>query len=447
METGSQTDQPAALSREAGLFRVVSYGVGNIIGAGIYVLVGDASGLAGGAVWLAFLLGAIVALFTGLSYAELAALYPKAASEYIFLGRAYGNRALSFLTQWMMLITEIVAAAAVALGFAGYLSTVVQVPLIPTAASLLAVLTVVASTGIKQSLKLNTILSLVAVSGLIVVVGLGLGKFGTTSYVASPSGIPGIIAATVLVFFAYIGFDNISNLSEETKQPEKTIPKALLISLAISTALYVLVGIASVSLVPWPRLASSEAPLALAVSTVLGHSGSDLLTIAALLTTLNTVLVLLLVSSRIIYGLGREGALPSPLGWVSKKTHAPIVASLLTLMIALVVLPLGQIGTIAKVTSFGSLLTFVLVNLALLHLRRVAPHLSRPFKAPMSFRWVSVSGLLGLVSCLALLTQFDWLSAGVGLCLPLSGMIIDVLMRGKREVTTLDTGLHQPHEH
>lgn len=447
METGSQADQPAALSREAGLFRVVSYGVGNIIGAGIYVLVGDASGLAGGAVWLAFLLGAIVALFTGLSYAELAALYPKAASEYIFLGRAYGNRALSFLTQWMMLITEIVAAAAVALGFAGYLSTVVQVPLIPTAASLLAVLTIVASTGIKQSLKLNTILSLVAVSGLIVVVGLGLGKFGTTSYVASPSGIPGIIAATVLVFFAYIGFDNISNLSEETKQPEKTIPKALLISLAISTALYVLVGIASVSLVPWPRLASSEAPLALAVSTVLGHSGSDLLTIAALLTTLNTVLVLLLVSSRIIYGLGREGALPSPLGWVSKKTHAPIVASLLTLMIALVVLPLGQIGTIAKVTSFGSLLTFVLVNLALLHLRRVAPHLSRPFKAPISFRWVSVSGLLGLVSCLALLTQFDWLSAGVGICLPLSGMIIDVLMRGKREVTTLDTGLHQPHEH
>ncbi len=442
-------DAEPVLRREAGLFQVIAYGVGNIIGAGIYVLVGDAAGLAGGAVWLAFLVGAVVALFTGLSYAELAATYPKAASEYVFLGRAYGNRSLSFLTQWMMLVTEVVAAAAVALGFAGYLSNVVQVPLIPTAAALLILLTVVALTGIKQSLKVNTVLSMVAIGGLIVVVGSGIGKIGSTgsaSYVASPNGIPGILAATVLVFFAYIGFDNISNLSEETKEPEKTIPRALLASLALSTVLYVLVGLASVSLVPWQELAVSEAPLALAVASVLGPSGSDLLTIAALLTTLNTVLVLLLVSSRIIYGLGREGALPRPLGWVSKRTRAPVVASIVTLAIALAVLPLGQIGAIAKVTSFGSLLTFALVNLALLHLRRVAPHLSRPFKVPLSVGWVSVTGLLGLVSCLALLTQFDWLSVVLGLCLPLSGMLLDFAMRGKRAIATVDASLHQPHE-
>ncbi len=440
------TIERPSLRREAGLFQVVAYGVGNIIGAGIYVLVGDASGLAGGAVWLAFLLGAVVALFTGLSYAELAATYPKAASEYVFLGRAYGNRALSFLTQWMMLVTEIIAASAVALGFAGYLSTVVRVPLIPTAAALLVMLTVVASTGIKQSLKLNTVLSIVAIGGLIVVVAAGIGKIGSVSYVSSPTGIPGVLAATVLVFFAYIGFDNISNLSEETKDPQKTIPRALLVSLALSTVLYVIVGIASVSLVPWSQLAGSEAPLALAVSSVLGQSGSDILTVAALLTTLNTVLVLLLVSSRIIYGLGREGGLPKPLGRVNQKTHAPLIASLVTLAIALAVLPLGQIGAIAKVTSFGSLLTFALVNLALLHLRRVAPHLSRPFKVPFSIGWVSVTGLLGLVSCLALLTQFDLLTAALGMCLPASGMLLDFVMKGKREITALDATLHQPHE-
>jgi APA family basic amino acid/polyamine antiporter len=439
-------DSAPGLKKEAGLFQVVAYGIGNIIGAGIYVLVGDASGLAGASVWFAFLVGAVVALFTGLSYAELAAVYPKAASEYVFLGRAYGNRALSFLTQWMMLVTEVVAAAAVALGFAGYLSTIVDVPLIPTAAALLVLLTIVASTGIKQSLKLNTVLSLVAIGGLVVVVGAGIGKIGSISYVASPTGIPGVLAATVLVFFAYIGFDNISNLSEETKDPEKTIPRGLLISLALSTVLYILVGLASVSLVPWWRLAASEAPLALAVSTVFGQSGSDILTVAALLTTLNTVLVLLLVSSRIIYGLGREGALPKALGRVSKRTSAPLLASLVTLAMALLILPLGQIGTIAKVTSFGSLLTFALVNLALLHLRRVAPHLSRPFRVPLSIGWVSVTGLLGLVSCLLLLTQFDWLSIVLGLCLPLSGMTLDLLMRGKREITTADTALHQPHE-
>jgi APA family basic amino acid/polyamine antiporter len=446
MHPDPDSGKQPALQREAGLFQVIAYGVGNIVGAGIYVLVGDASGLAGGAVWLAFLAGAFVALFTGLSYAELAATYPRAASEYIFLGRAYGNRSLSFLTQWMMLVTEVVAAAAVALGFAGYLSTVVQVPLIPAAAALLILLTIVASTGIKQSLKLNTVLSMVAIGGLLVVVASGIGKIGSASYVSSPNGIPGVLAATVLVFFSYIGFDNISNLSEETKEPEKTIPKALLASLALSTVLYVLVGLASVSLVPWSHLAASEAPLALAVSSVLGQSGSDILTVAALLTTLNTVLVLLLVSSRIIYGLSREGALPRPLGWVSKRTHAPLVASLVTLAIALAVLPLGQVGAIAKVTSFGSLLTFALVNLALLHLRRVAPSLSRPFKAPMSIGWVSVTGLLGLISCLALLTQFDLLSVALGLCLPVSGMILDLAMRGRREITSVDVAIHQPHE-
>ena len=439
-------ESATGLKKEAGLFQVVAYGIGNIVGAGIYVLVGDASGLAGSAVWLAFLVGAIVALFTGLSYAELAAVYPKAASEYVFLGRAYGNRALSFLTQWMMLVTEVVAAAAVALGFAGYLSTIVSVPLIPTAAVLLTLLTIVASTGIKQSLKLNLVLSLIAIGGLVVVVGAGLGKLGSASYFSSPSGIPGILAATVLVFFAYIGFDNISNLSEETKDPEKTIPRGLLISLAVSTALYILVGLVSVSLVPWQRLATSDAPLALAVSTVMGQSGSDILTVAALLTTLNTVLVLLLVSSRIIYGLGREGALPKVLGKVDRRTSAPIVASLVTLAIALLILPLGQIETIARVTSFGSLLTFALGNLALLHLRRVAPHLRRPFKVPLSIGWVSVTGLLGLISCLLLLTQFDWLSVALGLCLPVSGMILDVVMRGKREITAMDASLHQPHE-
>ncbi|MDG6985130.1 MAG: amino acid permease [Nitrososphaerota archaeon] len=438
--------QEQSLRREAGLFQVVTYGVGNIIGAGIYVLVGDASGLAGNYVWLAFLVGAVVALFTGLSYAELAAVYPKAASEYVFLGKAYGNRTLSFLTQWMMLVTEVVAAAAVALGFAGYLSTVVQVPLIPTAAALLVVVTVVALAGVRQSLVVNTVLSLVAVGGLLLVVGAGVGRFGSVSYTQSANGVPGILAATILVFFAYIGFDNISNLSEETKRPEKTVPRGLLISLSLSTILYILVGIASVSLVSWPKLSASEAPLALAVSTVLGRPGFDVLTVTALLTTLNTVLVLLMVSSRIIYGLGREGALPRVLGKVDKRTGAPIVASVFTLAVALAVLPLGQIGTIAKVTSFGSLLTFALVNVAMLHLRRVAPHLSRPFRVPLSVGWVSVTGLLGVVSCVVLLSQFDVLSFTLGMLLPVSGVALDVLMRGRGGLTSTDRSLHQPHE-
>jgi APA family basic amino acid/polyamine antiporter len=434
-----------SLKREAGLFQVVAYGVGNIIGAGIYVLVGEAAGLAGGMIWLAFLIGAVIALLTGLSYAELSSMYPRAASEYVFLGRAYGNRLLAFLTEWTMLVTEMVAAAAVSVGFAGYLSNEFSVPELPTAGVLLVVLTVIAIGGVKDSLRLNTLLSLVAIGGLAIVVFAGIGKIGSVSYTVSPYGLSGVIGAAALVFFAYIGFDNMSNISEETREPEKTIPRGLLIAVGITTVLYILVGIATVSLASLEGLASSDAPLAYAVSAPLGTVAYDILTVIALLTTFNTVLVLLIVSSRIIYGMAREGALPSFLGRISKRTRTPMIASVIILAVTLAFLPLGKVGIIAKVTSFGSLLTFALVNIALLHLRRVAPHLRRPFKAPVSVGWVSVTALVGVVSCLALLTQFDWLSITLGLVLPFSGLTLHLLMR-RRSILQTDSAIHQPHE-
>jgi APA family basic amino acid/polyamine antiporter len=434
-----------SLKREAGLFQVVAYGVGNIIGAGIYVLVGEAAGLAGGMIWLAFLIGAIIALLTGLSYAELSSMYPRAASEYVFLGRAYGNRLLSFLTEWTMLVTEMVAAAAVSVGFAGYLSNEFNVPELPTAAVLLVVLTLIAIGGVKDSLRLNTLLSLVAIGGLAIVVFAGIGKLGTVSYTVSPYGLSGVIGAAALVFFAYIGFDNMSNISEETTDPEKTIPRGLLIAVGITTVLYILVGIATVSLASLEGLASSDAPLAYAVSAPLGPIAYDILTVIALLTTFNTVLVLLIVSSRIIYGMAREGALPKSLGRISKRTRTPIVASAIILVVTLAFLPLGKVGIIAKVTSFGSLLTFALVNIALLHLRRVAPHLRRPFKAPISIGWVSITALIGVVSCLTLLTQFDALSITLGLALPFSGLLLYFFTRPKITLQ-VDSKLHQPHE-
>jgi APA family basic amino acid/polyamine antiporter len=441
------TETPPTLRREAGLFQVITYGVGNIIGAGIYVLVGDAAGLAGNLVWLAFLVGAIAALFTGLTYAELASMYPKAASEYIYLGRAYGNRLIAFLTQWTMLITEVVAAAAVSIGFAGYFSSISGVQVVPAACALLFVLTIFSLAGVKESLRLNTILSLVAIGGLVVVIVSGIPKLGTVNYTESPSGWYGVFAAAALVFFSYIGFDNISNLSEETKKPEKTIPRGLLISVLISMTLYTLIGVSVVSLAPWQNLANSEAPLAYAGSILYGANAYNILAIAALLTTVNTVLVLLIVSSRIIYGMARENALPSFLGRVSKRTGTPYLSSILILMIALTFVPLGKVDSIAKITSFGSLLTFALINLALLHLRRVAPHLERPFKAPLNVGWVSLTAVMGVISCLVLLTQFDLMSALLGVCLPISGSLIFWIMRYKgRSSFGFDSNLHETHE-
>ncbi len=432
------------LRREAGLFQLVTYGVGNIVGAGIYVLVGAASGFAGNAVWLAFLVGAVIALFTGLSYAELGSVYPKAASEYTYAGRAYGRRPLSFVIEWTMLLTEIIAASTVSLGFASYFQSLTGLPMMPVAAALLVIITIVSITGIKSSLRINTFLSIIALIGLLIVVFAGVGKFGSVNYTYSPNGIAGVVAASILVFFAFIGFDNITNLSEETKNPEKLIPRGLLISLLISTILYVLVGIAVVSTVPWQSLSTSDAPLALAASVTFGHTAFILLAVFALLTTFNTVLVLMIVGSRIVYGMAREKVLPDILGKLN-KSGAPYAASILVFIVALAFFSLGNIDSIAKITSFGSLMVFIIINISLLHLRRTAPDLKRPFKTPLNVGWVSITALLGVVSCFALLTQFDILSILLGLALPVSGIII-YLFTDRKNMLRIDKKLHEPHE-
>ncbi|MDG6933638.1 MAG: amino acid permease [Nitrososphaerota archaeon] len=438
--SGSQERLP----RQMGLFQVVTYGIGNIVGAGIYVLVGDAAGLAGTSVWISFLIGAVVAAFTGLTYAELTSMYPRAASEYVYIGRAYGSRHLSFVTEWTMLVTEVVAASAVSIGFAGYLQAILGTPVLPVAAILLLVLSLIALAGSSYWLRLNTILSIIAIAGLAIVIVSGLGGHEPISYAPPQGGFSGILAAAILVFFAYIGFDNISNIAEDAKEPEKVVPRGLVIAVIVTTVLYVLVGITAVGLVEPSRLSSSDAPLALAASVVLGRYGFYLLSFIALMTTMNTVQVLIIVSSRIVYGMAREKALPAQLGYVNKRTKSPVLAILMVLLISMIFLPLSSASAIAKVTSFGSLVTFSLVNIALLHLRRTAPNIRRPFKAPLSVGWFSVTAGLGLAFCLALLFQFDPLSIVLGLILPVSGVLIYLLFSRKFSLST-DRELHEPH--
>ena len=422
------------LKREAGLLQLVAYGMGNIIGAGIYVLAGVASGFAGNVVWAAFVIGAIIALFTGLSYAELGSIYRKSASEYTYVGKAFHNKPLSFVTEWTMLITEIVAVSTVALGFARYFQVLIGIPIILVAAALLILLTMISIAGIKTTLRINTLLSILAMLGLLIVIVGGTGKLGSVNYTYSPKGNEGIITASILVFFAFVGFDNITNLSEETKKPDKLIPRGLLISLLISTILYVAVGIAMVSLVPWQQLSISDAPLALAASVSFGSLGFTLLTIFALLTTFNTALVLLIVGSRIIYGMAEAKALPSLFGKLNRN-GAPYMASLLVLIISIAFLSLGSIGRVAEIASFGSLLVFIMINLSLLYLRKTEPNANRPFKTPLNISWVSITALLGVVSCFILLTQFDIKSLLLGLVLPISGMIIYALTGRNYKIT------------
>jgi len=219
------------LKRHIGLFHLTMYGVGLILGAGIYVLIGEATGFAGNSVWISFLLGTIVAMFAGLSYAELTALFPKAAAEYTFVKHAFKNNFLAFIIGWLTAITSMITAATVSLGFGGYLAQFVNLPITISAILLIVGLSIVNFIGIKESAWANTIFAIITAGGLVLIIFLGM-TYETTEpidYFEMPNGSIGIILAFVLIFFAFIGFEDMANVAEEVKKPKKTLPRAIVL--------------------------------------------------------------------------------------------------------------------------------------------------------------------------------------------------------------------------
>jgi len=395
------------MRREIGLFAVTSWGVGIILGAGIYVLVGEAAGIAGNSVWLSFIIGAMVASLTGLSYAELSSVFPRDAAEYVYVKIACGCEILSFMVGWLTILTGIISASTVALGFAGYFQGLFGFPRVLAALILIAVLSYINFLGIKESTRMNILFTLVEAAGLVLLIAIGLGSLGNVNLLEAPNGSSGILSAAALIFFAYLGFEDIVNIAEETKRPEKTIPKALILSVLITTFLYVLVALISVSLVDWQTLGLSTAPLASAASQVLGENAFTVMSIIALFATSNTVLIMLVVGSRMIYGMAQEGAFPRVLSKVDPRKATPRLAILVTMFVSIIFLFLGDLELVAALTSFGAFITFAFVNISLIYIRYRRAELERPFRAPLNIGKFPITGFLGLLTCLFLISQFN----------------------------------------
>jgi len=370
---------PDELKRALGLFESTVYGVGIILGAGIYALIGPAAGMAGNSLWISFLLGALISSFTGLSYAELSTMFPRAAAEYVYVKKAFGNDLLAFLIGWLVVFSGIVSASAVALGFAGYLKGLLDLHVVLTAATLIALLSFLNFWGIKESSRFNVLFTGIEVTGLLLIILLGLPKFGEVNYLEAPHGVGGIFAATALVFFAFIGFEDVVNLAEETRNPEKVLPVALMLSVALTATFYVLVSISAVSLAGWQDLADSPAPLAYAASMVFGDRMYLVMTWIALFATANTVLIILIVTSRMLYGMASDGSMPTVFSRVHPVRRTPWVAIALVLVLSSLFTLIGEIEVVAGITSFGVFVTFALVNLSVLWLRYKQPRLHRPF--------------------------------------------------------------------
>src|SRR5450759_2484242 len=370
--------QPAAaLQRRLSLPLLVLYGIGITIGAGIYVLIGAVAGHAGTYAPWSFVLAAVVMAFTVGCYAELTTRFPVSAGEAAYVRAAFRARAASTLTGLLTIVIGIVSSAAVALGAAGYIAQFTDWPPSAVVALLLAVLGAVAAWGILESVLLASLFTLIEAGGLLVIIVAGFqAQVPLASALAVPpldiATLSGIGYASLLAFFAFIGFEDLANVVEEAKVPQRDIPRAMVLTLIISTVLYV-----AVAAVPVAELAASPAPLSLVFRTLAGVSPATI-SVIAIVATLNTILAQMTMAARVVYGMAKQGDLPGFAGRVHPKTATPLIATALIVAATLALALLVPFERLAEGTSLATLVVFALVNLTLLRLRHRMVHTDGP---------------------------------------------------------------------
>lgn len=364
-----------ALKRGLGFVLLTLYGVGVTVGAGIYVLVGKVSAEAGLYGPVAFLIAAFVAGLTALSYGELSGRYPVSAGEAVYLNEAFHNPILATIVGLLVALTGLVSAAVITLGFVGYLNVLVATPEVVTLCAVVALLAGLAIWGITESVFLSGMITLVEIGGLLLVI-----VFGMDDMVASPDAAQvlfpplevniwsGVMAGALLAFFAFIGFEDMVNVAEEVRDPVHTIPRAIVATLVITTTLYLLVSAISVTAVPQAELIASDAPLSLVFERTSGMDGG-ILSGVAVFAVLNGALIQMIMGSRILFGLSRQGWLPKFLGLVHPGRQTPIIATIVIAGAVLVLALLFPLVGLATATSYITLTVFTLVNTALLWIR------------------------------------------------------------------------------
>jgi basic amino acid/polyamine antiporter, APA family len=363
MASTRELGKTPALRRTLGVWQVSIAGIGVILGAGVYALIGPAAGHAGNALWLAFALSGVAAGLTAFSYARLGSMRARNSPEFQYTAMAFGPR-VGFVAGWLMLAADLLAAATVALGFGGYLAHLAGTPVVAGALALLVAVGLVMHVGIGESVALAVVLTIVEAAGLLFIAVIGVPAWLEPNLLEAPRGVAGIWSAASLIFFAYLGFDELGNLAEEMHDPERNLGRALLVAMIGSTAIYVVVALSAVSLVPWAELAASPAPLALVAGRVLGPRADATLSAVALAATANTVLLLLVASSRSVYGMADAGVLPRALGRVGRRA-TPWVATVAVLILTAALLFAGSLAEVAAMTDGAVLASFLLVNASL----------------------------------------------------------------------------------
>ncbi len=384
---------------------------------------------------------------SALSYAELSAALPRIGSEYLYLRKAFPNLEwLSFTTGFIVTLAGIATAATVALAFAGYSAQFLPMPAWSAALGLLGACTCLNIAGIRQATWINIVFTSIEALGLVMVIAAGLMAVGGEGGGQGGGGVEGgrggevaegeggalpsagVLAAASLIFFVYTGFEGLVNLAEECKRPERDLPRAILLSLGVTTVLYTLVAVAVVALAEPEELADSKSPLALAA----GKASSKLagaISWIAMCAMANTALITSLTVSRLLLGMARDGMLPRALAVTAAKRKTPWVAALVIFAAAAAMLPLGSVELVASVSSLATLLAFVTVNVALIVIRRKEPDLLRPFRVPLAVRGVPIPSVLAIVAACMLGMRFSTATYLVAGCTVVAGLGLYGILR------------------
>ncbi|MDX1887670.1 APC family permease [Mycolicibacterium sp. 120270] len=392
--------------------------LGDVLGAGIYALMGVLSGDVGGVLWAPLVTALLLALLTAGSYAELVTKYPKAGGAAVFAERAFRVPAVSFLVGFCMLAAGVTSAAGLALAFAGdYLATFIDVPAVPAAIVFLALIGCLNARGISESLKSNVVMTVIELSGLLIVViavsvmlGGGRGDVGRiTQFPDGATPAVAILAGAIVAYYSFVGFETSANVAEEIRNPSKIYPAALFGALITAGVLYALVGIASATALSPEELSESSGPL-LSVVSAAGVGVPDwLFSAIALVAVANGALLTMIMASRLTYGMAEAGLLPDVLGHVLPQRRTPWTAIVATTAVAMVLTLIGDLSTLAETVVLLLLFVFISTNVAVLVLRRDRVEHEH-------FRVWTFVPVLGVASCVLLLTQQSakvWLFAAI----------------------------------
>lgn len=391
------------LQRCISLPMMVLFSLGNIIGAGIYVLIGEITAISGYLAPVSFFISSLIVAFTVFSYAELSARYPKAAGAALYVDKAFSSLFLSRLVGFIIITAGLVSAAAILQGFAGYLQVFVEMPRAAVIIAVSLLMGVVAVTGIGLSVAVVSLFTLVETGGLILVCYVSwpyLDQYAAgviqQTQLFDFSMMTAIFAGALLAFYAYTGFEDMVSVAEEVKQPEITMPRAAILTLIISTLLYIAVSVSVVAVLGVDNPAGNSAPMADVFEQATGKN-PVVISLIALFAVINGAMIQLIMVSRVLYGMASRGWLPAKLRYVHPVRRTPVITIAITVSLLIVAALSLQLVTLARITSLLILVIFVLVNAALWRIKwreEQAPEYAYPVWLPITATFLSLAFLV-----------------------------------------------------